>query len=376
MKKIKMMNVAAAVSAALMAFSFVSCGKKDNFVFKVGTGNASLCWAPLHIAIDNGYFDEEFKAANAKYEIVEIDSVQAAQLTAAGKIDGSAALAGNLIPMMDSGLEVSFVTGMHTGCTKYYVRQDFDFKSLADLKGKKIGFPAVTDSSVIAFQRKFYDLGFKVSGPDADFELVVYNMPDLPLALQNGAVDAIGVHDPIATVAEKEYNLKKVLDLTEDEKFSTEYCCGAFVSTDVARKHPEAAAAFTRAIIKASAFVQAEPKEAAQLQIDNTQMSGDVELNGYLLGTYNYTPSVKIMKQTLIDSVHELVRIGVLKNVDDENQFIENHFASFDNVPDSLVYNADGTFSEKEVTSLTAFYNKPNPDDLIALLSGLSDCCQ
>lgn len=356
MKNIKKI-LAAGISvftAGLASFSLASC-RQDDFVFKVGTGNAALCWAPLHIAIDNGYFDEEFKKAGLKYEIVEIDSVQAAQLTAAGKIDGSLALAGNLIPIMDSGLEASFVAGIHTGCTKYYVRQDFDFKTLDDLKGKKIGFPAVTDSSVIAFQRKFFDLGYKVSGQDSDFELVVYNMPDLPLALQNGAVDAIGVHAPVATIAEQEYHLKKVLDLTEDSKFSNEYCCGAFVSTSVAKKHPEAAAAFTRAILKASAFVQARPKEAAQLQIDNGQMSGDVNLNAALLGTYNYTPSVKIMKKTLSDSVRELVRIGTLKNVDDEEQFINNHFAAFENVPDSLIYNEDGTFSEKEVGSLADF---------------------
>ena len=39
----------------------------------IGTANGSLCLAPLHIAIDNGYFEEEFKNASDKCIVMTDD---------------------------------------------------------------------------------------------------------------------------------------------------------------------------------------------------------------------------------------------------------------------------------------------------------------
>ena len=39
----------------------------------IGTANGSLCLAPLHVAIDNGYFEEEFKNAGVTWAVEEID---------------------------------------------------------------------------------------------------------------------------------------------------------------------------------------------------------------------------------------------------------------------------------------------------------------
>lgn len=76
------------VLTLLSTLLLTGCGnKKDNgeYVFKIGTANGSLCLAPLHIAADNGYFEEEFKAAGIKYELVEIDIQQTADLVASKK---------------------------------------------------------------------------------------------------------------------------------------------------------------------------------------------------------------------------------------------------------------------------------------------------
>lgn len=341
---------------ALMLVGIVSillltaCGKDkksdDDYVLKIGTANGSLCLAPLHVADDLGYFKDEFEAADIKYELVEIDLQQASELIASGKIDACVGLSGSLIPQIDSGLDITFTGGLHTGCTKYYVSEDSDITSLKDLKGKKIGVPGISDSSVIALKRKLFDLGIGVSTANMEIELVVYNMTDLPLALENGAVDAIALHDPVATSAENEYGFKKILDLTEDEKFAKEYCCQIYVSTNASQNYPEAAAAYTRALLKASAYVQADPEGAAKLQIDNNQCSGDLETNTKLLSSYNYTPSVSLAKQTFRDASDELIRIGDMTEGRDLEEFTKEHFKVLDGVPDSYQYNPDGTFSE------------------------------
>ncbi len=320
----------------------------DDYVFKIGTANGSLCLAPLHVAIDNGYFEEEFSAAGIAYELVEIDIQQTADLVASGKIDACVGLAGSLIPQVDSGLEIAFSAGLHTGCTKYYVAADSDIKDLSDLKGKKIGVPGVSDSSVVALKRKLADLGIGVSTTNMEIELVVYNLTDLPLALANGAVDAVALHDPVATSAEEEYGFTKIFDLTEDEKFKNEYCCAAFVTTAAAEAHPEAAAAYTRAMLKASAYVQAEPENAAKLQIENEQCSGDLETNAKLLASYNYQPSVSVMEDTFRNACTDLLVIGDLQQGRDIEEFTAQHTVKFDGVPDSYIYNEDGTFTSVE----------------------------
>ena len=109
--------------------------------------------------------------------------------------------------------------------------------------------------------------------------------------------------------------------------------------------HPEAAAAYTKALMKASAYVQANPKEAAALQIENNQCSGDLEHNAKLLQSYNYQPSVSAMKETFQNACRDLLQIGDLQEGRDLEAFTEEHTAQFDNVPDSYVYHEDGTFT-------------------------------
>lgn len=334
---------------ALSVLLLTSCGKDkedSSYSFKIGTANGSLCLAPLHVAQDLGYFEEEFKAAGIKCELVEIDMQQAADLVASGQIDACVGLAGSLIPQVDSGLDISFTAGLHTGCTKYYVAKDSEIKDLSELKGKKIGVPGMSDSSVVALKRKLADLGVGVSTTNMEIELVVYNMTDLPMALANGAVDAIAVHDPVATSAEQEYSFNKILDLTEDEKFKNEYCCATYITSSVAKEHPEAAAAYTRALLKASDFVQANPEKAAKLQIENNQCSGELANNTKLLASYNYQPSVSAMEETFKNACSDLLKIGDIQEGRNISDFTAEHIAKFENVPESYVYNDDGTFSE------------------------------
>ena len=342
-----------AFAAASVLVNLISCGgkKNDDFTFKIGTANSSLCPAPLHVAIDLGLFEEEFSKAGLKYQVVEIDLMQATSLVVAKKIDATFGLAGSLLPQLDNGLEVSFLSGVHTGCTKFYVRSDSPYYTPGDLKGKTVGLCGVQDSSTIVWQRKFHELGLKAYGPDADFKMAIYGLTDLPIALENGAVDAVGLHDPVGYLAEKQYGFRNILDTTSDSTFSQEYCCMTFVSSEVAKKYPEHTKAFVRAMLKASAFTQSQPHETARLQIENKHVSGDLESNAEMLKSYNYTPSVGLAYQTLFNAIDQLVDMGIMQHVDDKQSFVDSHFVSFDDIPDSYVY-SDGTYTETKITKL------------------------
>ena len=76
MRALKKLSSFVLVLTLLSALLLTGCSSENDneeYVFKIGTANGSLCLAPLHIAEDNGYFEEEFKAAGIKYELVEID---------------------------------------------------------------------------------------------------------------------------------------------------------------------------------------------------------------------------------------------------------------------------------------------------------------
>lgn len=328
--------------------------KKDGkMVVKILNNKESLCLAPVHIAPVNGYFDEEFKAIGQKYEIVTSNIDTITEQITSGEINAGFGLTGTLMQPISNGLSIAFVTGLHRGCTKFYSKKGSGINSLEDLKGKTIGVASLSDSAPIQLKRKLFSLGFKVNGSDADIQFVTYAMTDLPAALDNGGVDAIGVHDPVAYNAEKSYDLVKLLDIGEDEVFSKEYCCQAYVSQELIQNNPEGAAAYARAIQKASAFVQAKPEEAARLQVENGFMPSESEKDivnyGEILASLNYDPSVKLGRETFVESFKDLQKTGDLDASLDLDEFTKKVFPDLENVPEGYTYDEKTKkFTEKK----------------------------
>ena len=345
MKKVIASVLALTVTAALLT----GCGAKsekneggDELTVKILNNKESLCLAPVHIAIINGYFDEEFEAIGQKYEVVTSNIDTITEQITSGEINAGYGLTGTLMQPISNGLSISFVTGLHRGCTKFYSKNGSGVNSLEDLKGKTIGVASLSDSAPIQLKRKLFSLGFKVNGSDADIQFVTYAMTDLPTALDNGAVDAIGIHDPVAYNAEKNYDFIKILDIGEDEVFSKEYCCQAYVSQELIAKNPKGATAYARAIQKAAAFVQALPEEAARLQVENGYMPSeseeDIARYGEILASLNYEPSVKLGRETFKASFDDLQKTGDLDASLNADEFTKTVFPDLEGVPESFTY--------------------------------------
>ena len=58
--------------------------------------------------------------------------------------------------------------------------------------------------------------------------------------------------------------------------------------------------------MKAAAWIEEHPYEAAQIQVDGNYVTGDVNFNGAILDSYNYKPSVSGVYEALKASVYEL----------------------------------------------------------------------
>lgn len=345
MKLKKLVTLAMAIVSVL---SVAGCGNNAHtetasdsssgeYVVKIGVAQGALCHAPIHAAIENGYFEEE----GLKFESVDFGSTAIQEAIGSGQIDAGFGLVGKFIQPMENGLNIKITSGMHTGCTKLLVKKDSGIKSVKDLKGKKIGVNGLASSETVTTKRALAKVGVSFSEQNPEVEFLVYSTTDLPVALNNGAVDAITVADPVATTAEKEYDLDVIINTTTDEDFKDEYCCISFVTTELAEKHPDLAAKFTRAVQKGSAWVEKHPYETAKLQIENKYVSGDVDLNAEILDSYYYNPSVSGGYKALDAVARELQEIGILKPETDIEAFIKNGFVELEGVPDGVVLAGD-----------------------------------
>lgn len=148
-------------------------------------------------------------------------------------------LIGKMLQPLENGLPIKFTTGIHTGCTKLLVPGDSDIKSIADLKGKKIGVPGLADAATVVSKRSLSAAGIGVTDQNMEVEFSVYSRNDLAQALQNGAVDAIALGDPAASIAEEQYCLTALIDTATDPEYKDEYCCAAFVTSKLAEENPK-----------------------------------------------------------------------------------------------------------------------------------------
>ena len=349
MKKSVLIGMALLLSSLVLT----SCEKKASSAQKVVRINfqtGTLCAAPVHVAMKMGLFEEELAAIGQKAEYVQVveGGATLAEMIASGKVDAGYGLYATQMQAIENGLPISYTSGIHVGCTKYYVRADSNIHSVKDLRGAKIGVPGLADSSVMNLKRKLMDVGIGVTAENNEVEFLAYASSDLAIALNNGAVDVIGAHDPVATKGERAYNFRKILDTGIDEKFVNEYCCQQFVTHKLLRENPEGAAAVTRALQKASAFVEAEPRLAAQLQIENNLVAGDLDFNAELLEELNFIPSRSLGKKTFDKAARQLQEAGILKKSTDIEKFIAQGYIELFGVPDGYSYDKE-TKTYKEI---------------------------
>ena len=357
----------------LSALLFTGCGgtessvansKDDDFVLKIAYNN-SLCEAPIQMGVEKGFFEAE----GLKFEMVKADAAHMPEAIGSGQVDAGFGLLGKYLQPIDNGLDIKITAGIHTGCTKLLVPENSDINSVADLKGKRIGTGGLGAAGTIITRRSLYHAGLNASPDNCDAEFVVYSESDLAQALQNGAIDAIVLGDPKASIAERDYNLKAIIDTARDDEYKNEYCCISFVTGDIAEKHPEIAEKFTRAIMKASQWVEENKEETAKIQIEKNWVAGDADFNAQVLSAYSYKPALNGGYEALKITVPDLQAIGLINPDRNTDEFIENARLGFNVLSDEDIFET----SQEGATVKTAgiFTN-----EVSAAEKEKNDCCE
>ncbi|MDR1574506.1 MAG: ABC transporter substrate-binding protein [Treponema sp.] len=333
-----MKRVLGVVAGLAVLFAVSSCSKKDaakgedDYVFKIGLPLSGLCDAPERIALEKGYYDEE----GLKWEIVQVGDGEAMNLLTNGSVDGLATLMISLIQPLANGLPVQIPLAVHTGCIKTLVPGDSPIQTAADLKGKTIGGASPAATTVLFAKRYLAGLGLKVDGENADVDFIYQSAAELPLLLERGVVDAIGLTDPAAQIAQDTRGFRAIIDNATSEGYKDEFCCVVTVRTDTVKNHPEATAKFLRAVQKGAKFVYENPDETAQILFETKRAAGDPLVNARLLKAFNYRASVSQALPALENNAKAMQAIGILRADVDVDKLVQDVFVAVPGVPDSL----------------------------------------
>ena len=145
-------------------------------------------------------------------------------------------------------------------------------KRVADLAGKTVAINTLGNIDEVAVRSLTERAGL---APGA-VRLVEIPFPDMAAALATGSADAALVLEPFVTDAVSR-NVARILEPSPHACFGSPFLMGGwFAKRKWMASHPEEAAAFTRAVVRASAFIAAHPDEARSILRARTRLSPEL----------------------------------------------------------------------------------------------------
>ncbi|WP_203248098.1 ABC transporter substrate-binding protein [Sporosarcina beigongshangi] len=284
------------ISVLLLAFGLAGCGKDtdatsaEQTAVEIGMLKLTSS-APLFIALEKGFFEEEGLDAKAKwFEAAQPISVA----TAGGDVQvGATGITASLYNMVASGEELVIVADKGREQEGYsssavLVPNDSAVAAIEDLKGKKIGITQTGSTYHYMAGRLLEVHGLTTD----DVELVPLNsIPGLMETLQSKQVDAILLNEPnVSRVVSEGYG-KVISHVGEEIEYQTS---GIFFSKDFAA-NTDAATKFLKAYAKATRYYY----DAVLNKVDGEIVPGE-----------NYEEVVQIIAK-YTDQEEELIKKGL-----------------------------------------------------------------
>lgn len=273
--------------------------------------NGGLCLGVFGIAQAKGFYEEEGLTTAITKMTNQTDALGTAAVDVAG--DHIATL---LVPTVN-GVNMTFTTGVHTGCKTLYTLKDGAIKSTADLVGKTVGLPDGIGASDQNITYRF------LNHDDIDPTSVKYKVVEASaciLAMQNGEIDAATLSDQFAKPFMDDGTIVPIRSLTFDDDFKQEACCVHAINTDFLKANPITSKKLTLAFEKASNWMLENPEEAVKILQENEWASGEFDTVLEIFKTYNFGISDELTETTLrsiIDDYKSFGLIGEQKTTDE-----------------------------------------------------------
>lgn len=219
---------------------------------------AIMNFAPLYIAVERGFMQEQ----NIEVEMQKVASgSEAMAFLAQGTLDaGGVGIQAATFNAFNKGFDLRIVGSAalqpeKNGPTIILVRKDLQdsgkVKSVADLKGMKVamaGGPGTTGAYFVAKALKEAGLSVK------DIEVVNIANPDMPLAIENGSIDAALVGPPYSNqILDGGKGVLLAQDMAPGAMTTVYMYSGKFIN-----ERPDVAKRFMIALIKGSRAMQGD----------------------------------------------------------------------------------------------------------------------
>ena len=295
---------------------------------KVRVGYIGLtCEAPIFMAVEQGFFKEE----GLDVELVRCQWAQYKDVLALGGFDVTHHLIMYFLKPIELGLDVKFTGGIHRGCLRVQAAANGKIHVIGDLRGKRIGVPGMGTPPFIFANRV---LGAHGIDPAKEIDWRVFPAGELGLALDKGLVDAVADSEPIGSLLLADGKVRNIADQAADPPYRDEYCCAVLVNGKFLQRNPKAAAAATRALLKAAKWVDTNPLAAARLSVEKKYILSNPELNAQALSHLHYVPSVAGAEAAVNSAAAEMQRAGMLGAHTDVAALVKRAFVHLDGVSD------------------------------------------
>jgi len=317
---------------ALCACVFAGCGRQPE---TPGTGPAKVrvgyigltCEAPIFTAVEKGFFKEE----GLDVSLVKCEWANYKDVLALGGFDVTHHLVMYFLKPVEQGLDVKFTGGIHRGCLRVQAATKGNIHAVKDLRGKRIGVPGMGTPPFIFANRV---LGANGIDPSKEITWLVFPAGELGLALDKGEVDAVADSEPIGSLLMADGKVRNVADQAQDAPYKDEYCCAVLVNGKFLAKNPKAAAAATRALLKAAKWVETNPAGAARMSVEKKYLASNPELNAVAISHLRYVPSVSGAEAAVKSAAAEMKRSGMIASTTDVDELSKRAFAHLEGVSD------------------------------------------
>ena len=323
--------------AAIAVLLLAACGRSDSTSSassnKIRVGYIGLtCEAPIFSAVEKGFFKEE----GLDVSLVKCEWANYKDVLALGGFDITHHLVMYFLKPIEQGLDVKFTGGIHRGCLRVQAPVNGKINTINDLGGKRIGVPGMGTPPFIFANRV---LGAHGIDPSKEISWRVFPAGELGLALDKGEIDAIADSEPIGSLLVAEGKVKNVADQAQDAPYKDEYCCAVIVNGKFLAANPKAAAAATRALLKAAKWVETNPAAAARLSVEKGYLASNPELNTVAISHLRYVPSVTGGEKAVETAAAEMKVAGMLSPTTDTSDLAKHAFVHLDGVTDDWLQN-------------------------------------
>ena len=218
-----------------------------------------ICIAPQWVAEDllraEGFTDIQY---------VKVKPYDIEDAIGGGDADISMTYGLRWVYRLDSGLPITVLAGIHTGCNELFVTERV--RSLSDLRGKTLAVGALggVQHHLVAIVLKQIGLDWQ-----KDVKVEVHPSADAIRLLGEGKIDALLTLPPEPQELRARKIGHSVVNSSVDRPWSQYFCCVATANWEFVRRSPVAAKRALRAMLIANSICALEPDRVARHLVDN-----------------------------------------------------------------------------------------------------------